>query len=69
MDAPCLAVVSRSCHQADLVAKRPDKVLLFVPDLLNEVRQALPEIELYGGRWVVLDPKPREIDPPASDGP
>ena len=53
----------------DLVAKRPDKVLLFVPDLLNEVRQALPEIELYGGRWVVLDPKPREIDPSASDGP
>ena len=53
----------------DLVAKRPDKVLLFVPDLLNEVRQALPEIELYGGRWVVLDPEPREIDPPASDAP
>jgi hypothetical protein len=50
----------------DLVAKRPDKVLLFVPDLLNEVRQALPEIELNGGRWVVLDPMPREIDPDIS---
>jgi C-methyltransferase C-terminal domain/Putative zinc binding domain len=48
---------------SELVAKRPDKVLLFVPDLLNEVRQALPEIELNGGRWVVLDPMPREIDP------
>jgi hypothetical protein len=47
----------------DLVATRPDKVLLFVPDLLTEVRQALPEIELYGGRWVVLDPMPREIEP------
>jgi hypothetical protein len=47
----------------ELVATRPDKVLLFVPDLLNEVRQALPEIELNGGRWVVLDPTPREIDP------
>jgi hypothetical protein len=47
---------------AELVATRPDKVLLFVPDLLNEVRQALPEIELNGGRWVVLDPTPREID-------
>jgi hypothetical protein len=46
----------------DLVANRPDKVLLFVPDLLNEVRQALPEIELNGGRWVVVDPMPREID-------
>jgi hypothetical protein len=50
----------------DLVAKRPDKVLLFVPDLLNEVRQALPEIELNGGQWVVLDPMPREIDPGSS---
>jgi hypothetical protein len=50
----------------DLVAKRPDKVLLFVPDLLNEVRLALPEIELNGGRWVVLDPMPREIDPVVS---
>jgi C-methyltransferase C-terminal domain/Putative zinc binding domain len=48
---------------SELVATRPDKVLLFVPDLLNEVRQALPEIELNGGRWVVLDPMPREIDP------
>ena len=46
----------------DLVAARPDKVLLFVPDLLNEVRQALPEIEQNGGRWVLLDPMPREID-------
>ena len=46
---------------AELVAIRPDKVLLFVPDLLSEVRQALPEIELNGGRWVVLDPLPREI--------
>jgi hypothetical protein len=47
----------------DLVAARPDKVLLFVPDLLDEVRQALPEIELSGGRWVVLDPMPREVEP------
>jgi hypothetical protein len=46
---------------AELVEKRPDKVLLFVPDLLNEVRLALPEIELNGGLWVVLDPMPREI--------
>jgi hypothetical protein len=50
----------------DLVARRPDKVLLFVPDLLDEVRQALPEIERYGGRWVVLDPMPREIAPAVS---
>ena len=28
---------------ADLVAERPDRVLLFVPDLLPEVRRALPD--------------------------
>jgi hypothetical protein len=48
---------------AELVDRRPDKVLLFVPDLLDEVRRALPEIELSGGRWVVLDPMPRQIAP------
>ncbi len=48
---------------AEVVERRPDKVLLFVPDLLDEVRRALPEIELSGGRWVVLDPMPREIAP------
>jgi hypothetical protein len=48
---------------AELVESRTDKVLLFVPDLLDEVRRALPEIELNGGRWVVLDPMPREIAP------
>jgi len=48
---------------ADLVAMRPERVLLFVPDLLPEVRRALPEIEANGGRWVVLDPMPREVDP------
>jgi hypothetical protein len=49
----------------ELVKRRPDKVLLFVPDLLDEVRRALPEIELGGGRWVVVDPMPREIAPAA----
>lgn len=50
---------------ADLVGLRPDRVLLFVPDLLDEVRKALPEIEANGGRWVVLDPMPREVEPVA----
>jgi hypothetical protein len=36
----------------DLVAARPDAVLLFVPDLLDEVRAAVPEVEAAGGRWV-----------------
>ena len=42
---------------------RPDRVLLFVPDLLPEVRRAMPEVEDNGGRWVVMDPMPREIEP------
>ncbi|MFC7879747.1 transferase [Isoptericola sp. NPDC057391] len=46
---------------ADLVELRPDRVLLFVPDLLDEVRRALPQVEANGGRWVVLDPMPREV--------
>ena len=31
---------------------RPDAVLFFVPDLLAEVREAYPEVETAGGRWV-----------------
>ncbi|GEL20815.1 transferase [Pseudonocardia asaccharolytica DSM 44247 = NBRC 16224] len=39
----------------DLVTAEPESVLLFVPDLLDEVRAALPGIEANGGRWVVAD--------------
>jgi hypothetical protein len=42
-----------------LVAARPDHVLLFVPDLLDEVRAVFPAVEAGGGRWVLLDPVPR----------
>lgn len=37
---------------AQLAERRPDAVLLFVPDLLKEVRAAYPEVEASGGRWV-----------------
>ena len=37
---------------ARLAADTPDAVLLFVPDLLAEVRDAYPEVETAGGRWV-----------------
>ena len=37
---------------AELAASRPDAVVLFVPDLLAEVRDAFPEVEAAGGRWV-----------------
>jgi hypothetical protein len=53
---------------ADLVHAQPDAVLLFVPDLLDEVRTALPAL---AGRWVVAEPTPteeqltRRIVPPA----
>jgi C-methyltransferase C-terminal domain/Putative zinc binding domain/Methyltransferase domain len=36
----------------ELAARRPAAVLLFVPDLLAEVRKAFPEVENSGGRWV-----------------
>ena len=37
---------------ARLAADKPDAVLLFVPDLLAEARDAYPEVETAGGRWV-----------------
>lgn len=40
----------------ELVARGPDRVVLFVADLLEEVRSALPQIEASGGAWVVLEP-------------
>lgn len=36
---------------ADLVAAQPDEVLLFLPDLLEEVRSSLPEVQQRGGTW------------------
>jgi hypothetical protein len=35
-----------------LAAQGPDTVLLFLPDLLSEVRTAFPEVEATGGGWV-----------------
>jgi hypothetical protein len=48
---------------AELVAARPEIVLMFVSDLMPEVRRALPEIEAGGGQWVdagsgLVDPAP-----------
>ena len=37
---------------AQLAARQPDSVVLFVPDLMAEVRDAFPEVEAAGGRWV-----------------
>jgi hypothetical protein len=40
---------------SELASLRPDFVLLFVPDLLAEVRAAFPEVEAAGGRWVDVE--------------
>ncbi len=37
---------------SDLTKRRPGSVLLFVPDLLEEVRARFPQVEASGGRWV-----------------
>jgi hypothetical protein len=43
----------------DIPVVAPDEVLggssalLFVPDLLEEVRRAYPQVEMAGGRWVI----------------
>ncbi len=38
-----------------LAVRQPDTVLLFVPDLMTEVREAFPEVEKAGGRWVDVE--------------
>ena len=38
-----------------LAERQPDAVLLFVPDLMAEVRSAFPEVEAAGGRWVDVE--------------
>ncbi len=40
---------------AELAAARPASVLLLVADLMAEARDAYPEVEANGGRWVDID--------------
>jgi hypothetical protein len=47
----------------EVVRRRPDEVVLFVTDLLGEMRTRLPEVESGGGRWVVVDPALRVAEP------
>jgi hypothetical protein len=44
---------------ARLAENPPDALLLFVPDLLTEVRAALPE--LAGADWYVAEPAPHQV--------
>ncbi|MGO1049243.1 glycosyltransferase [Crossiella sp. CA198] len=50
---------------AELIAAAPDEVLLFLPDLLTEVRAAYPEIT----GWVIAEPEPRAAQPPSREEP
>ncbi len=38
-----------------LVEDAPDSVMLFLPDLMEEVRAAWPQVEARGGRWIDAD--------------
>jgi len=40
---------------AQLAARRPNSVLLFVADLMAEVRNKFPEVEAAGGQWVDVE--------------
>ncbi|WP_328305109.1 class I SAM-dependent methyltransferase [Actinomycetospora sp. NBC_00405] len=43
--------------------RRPDEVVLFVTDMLAEMRRRMPEVEAGGGRWVIVDPTVRVVPP------
>jgi hypothetical protein len=46
-----------------VVARRPDEVVLFVTDMLAEMRRRMPEVEAGGSRWVIVDPTVRAVTP------
>lgn len=46
----------------ELVAARPDRVLLFLAELADEVRDTVSGVECAGGQWVLLDPAPRVLE-------
>ena len=46
-----------------VVARRPDEVVLFVTDMLAEMRRRMPEVEAGGSSWVIVDPAVRVVTP------
>jgi hypothetical protein len=40
---------------AELLGFRPDAVVVFLADLVDELRAAMPEVEAEGGAWVTVD--------------
>ncbi|MFC5141107.1 class I SAM-dependent methyltransferase [Actinomycetospora rhizophila] len=47
----------------EVVTRHPDEVVLFVTDMLAEMRRRIPEVEAGGGRWVIVDPTVRTVTP------
>jgi hypothetical protein len=47
----------------EVVTRHPDEVVLFVTDMLAEMRRRIPEVEAGGGRWVIVDPTVRTVSP------
>lgn len=39
----------------ELIGARPDVVLVFLPELLEEVRRTMPAVEVNGGSWVDVE--------------
>ncbi|MBO0727841.1 MAG: hypothetical protein J2P57_01195 [Acidimicrobiaceae bacterium] len=50
-----------------LIERRPDVVLLFLPDLLEEVRRSVPEVEDSGATWMDVDALASPGAPAATD--
>ncbi|WP_433783526.1 class I SAM-dependent methyltransferase [Actinomycetospora sp. CA-101289] len=46
-----------------VVERRPDEVVLFVTDMLAEMRRRMPEVEAGGSNWVIVDPGVRVVAP------
>ena len=46
-----------------VVERRPDEVVLFVTDMLAEMRRRMPEVEAGGSSWVIVDPGVRVVAP------
>jgi hypothetical protein len=74
-DVRCIADASEAKHgrsmpvtripivpPSGLMEQKPDRVLLFISDLLPEVRRAMPEVEASGAKWVIVDPVPIEVE-------
>ena len=66
MAAPCRATGFRSCHRPIWWSCVRSVCCCSSLTCCRRCARRLPAIESNGGRWVVLDPMPREVEPVAS---